>query len=254
MKWESGRSSIAQFPAEEAMKEQTREEPKIIAAAERQMQAWVRTAEIEGRAIRAEGPHRLAQRLGRYICISREEGTGGSQIAQLVGQELGWEVLDKNLLDRVAERFRCSRGMLELVDEKQGNWVYDVLGTWMDRKIITHDKYMAHLGRVLLAAVRHGNVVLVGRGAQFLLPREKGLAVRIIAPKKYRVEQIVQREGLSRADACRLMEARDRGRREFVRRYFHQDIDDPHLYDLVLNVERLGPAAAVQQIVAAIGR
>ena len=36
------------------MKEQTREEPKIIAAAERQMQAWVRTAEIEGRAIRRQ--------------------------------------------------------------------------------------------------------------------------------------------------------------------------------------------------------
>jgi len=236
------------------MKEHTREEPKILAAAERQMQAWVLTAEIEGRAIRAEGPHRLVERLGRYLSISREAGAGGGEIAQLVGQELGWEVLDKNLLDRVAERFRCSRGMLELVDETQSSWVYNVLGTWMDRKIITHDKYVAHLGRVVLAAVRHGNVVLVGRGAQFLLPREKGLAVRIIAPKKYRAEQIMRREGLSRAEACRLIAEIDRGRREFVCRYFHQDIDDPHLYDLVVNVERLGPAAAVQQIVAAISR
>lgn len=36
------------------MKEQTREEPRILAAAERQMQAWVRTAEIEDRAIRCK--------------------------------------------------------------------------------------------------------------------------------------------------------------------------------------------------------
>jgi cytidylate kinase len=236
------------------MKEQIHEEPKIIAAAERQMQAWVHTAEIEGRAIRAEGPHRMAERLGRYLSISREAGAGGSQIAQLVGQQLGWEVLDKNLLDRVAERFHCSRSMLKLVDETQTSWVYDVLGTWMDRKIVTHDKYVAHLGRVVLAAVRRGNVVLVGRGAQFLLPREKGLAVRLIASKKYRVEQIVQREGLSQADACRWIEATDRGRREFALRYFHQDIADPHLYDLVLNVERLGPAAAVQQITTALSR
>lgn len=236
------------------MKEQTREEPTILAAAERQMQAWVLTAEIAERTIRAEGPHRLAERLGRYLTISREAGAGGGNIAQLVGQELGWEVLDKNLLDRVAERFRLSRAMLEQVDETPSSWVYDVLGTWMDRKIITHDKYVVHLARVVLAAVRRGNVVLVGRGAQFVLPREKGLAVRIIAPQKYRAEQIMRREGLDRAEACRLIEETDRGRREFVLRYFHQHIDDPHLYDLVINVERIGPAAAVQQIVAAVGR
>jgi hypothetical protein len=234
------------------MKEQTHEEPKIMAAAERQMQAWVLAAEIEGRTIRAEGPHRLVERLCRYLCISREAGAGGGLIAHVVGQELGWEVLDKNLLDRVAERFRCNRGMLELVDETESSWVYDVLGTWMDRKIITHDKYVACLGRVVLAAVRHGNVVLVGRGAQFILPREKGLAVRLIAPRKYRVERIIEREGLSQTEAGRLVDETDHGRREFAMRHFHQDIGDPHLYDLVINVERLGPDNAARQILAAV--
>lgn len=236
------------------MKEQTREEPKIIAAAERQMQAWVRTAEIEGRAIREEGPQRLADRLGRYLSISREEGAGGSEIAQAVGQKLAWDVLDKNLLDRVAQRYRLPRTALEKVDETRGSWIWDVLGTWLDSKTITRDKYVARLGRVILAAVRHGNVVLVGRGAQFLLPPEKGLAVRIIASQKYRVEQLMRRDGLSQADAARLVEERDQGRHEFVLRYFQKDIDDPHLYDLVLNVERLGRPAVVEQIVAAIGR
>ena len=236
------------------MKEQTREEPKIIAAAERQMQAWVRTAEIEGRAIREEGPQRLADRLGRYLSISREEGAGGSEIAQAVGQKLGWDVLDKNLLDRVAQRYQLSRTALEQVDETRGSWIWDVLGTWLDHKTITHDKYVARLGRVILAAVRHGNVVLVGRGAQFLLPPEKGLAVRIIASQKFRTEQVIQRDELSQADAARLVDQRDQGRREFVLRYFQKDIDDPHLYDLVINVDRLGPTAAVEQIVAAISR
>ena len=236
------------------MKDQTREDPKIIAAAERQMQAWVLTAEIEGRAIAEEGPQRLADRLGRYLCISREAGAGGSDIAQLVGQELGWEVLDKNLVDRVAERFQLSRTMLEQVDETPSSWIWDVLGTWMDHKIITHDKYVARLGRVVLAAVRHGNVVLVGRGAQFLLPREKGLAVRIIAPLKYRIAEIVRREGLSQTDASRVIEETDLGRRDFVLSYFQKDIDDPHLYDLVINVEQIGPAAAVEQIVAVVSR
>ena len=62
----------------------------------------------------------------------------------------------------------------------------------------------------------------------------------------------MQREGLNRDDARRLIEETDRGRREFVQRYFHQDIDAPHLYDLVINVQRIGPAGAVEQIVTAL--
>jgi cytidylate kinase len=235
------------------MKEQTREEPQIVAAAERQMQAWVMSQEVEARSIEAQDLARLAGELQTYIAISREAGAAGSEIGEALGRRLGWEVLDKNLVDRVAEHFRLSREMLELVDETPSNWVYDVLGTWMDRKIITHEKFVTRLGRIVLAAVRNQKCVLVGRGARFLLPREKGLAVRLIAPMKYRVDRIRQLEQVGEADARRMIEEIDRGRREFVSRYFHHDLDDPHLYDLVINVERIGIAGAVEHIVAALG-
>lgn len=234
------------------MKEQTRPEPKILAAAERQMQAWVMTQEMEDRAIRTKCMQRLADSVEAYVTISREKGAGGGQIAEAVGKRLGWQVLDKNLLDHIAERFHVSRPLLELVDETRSNWLHDVLATWMDRKVIPAEKYVAHLCHVIMAAARQANLVLVGRGAQFLLPRDKGLAVRMIAPEKYRVEQIMRTEGLSRAEARRWMEDVDHGRREFVRRYFHRDIDDPHLYDLVINVEQLGPSGATEQILAAV--
>jgi len=234
------------------MKEQTREEPKILAAAERQMQAWVRTAEIADRAIRSQAARAMAESVKPYLTISREEGAGGSEIAQLVGRKLGWEVLDKNLLDRVAEQFHLSRPMLELVDETGGNWVHDVLGTWMDRKIISAEKYVVHLGCVVLAAARRASVILVGRGTQFLLPRQQGLAVRIIAPLKHRVENVSRREGFDGERAREFIEEVDRGRHEFVERYFHHDIDDPHLYDLVVNVERVGQPGAVAQILSAL--
>jgi cytidylate kinase len=236
------------------MKDQTREEPSILAAAERQMQAWVLSAEMEGRVRGLKGRQRLAAQINPYLTISREAGAGGGLIAEQVGQRLGWKVLDKNLADRVAERFRLPRVMLELVDETQSNWVYDVLGAWLDRKIIPHDKYVAHMGRVVLAAARRESVVLVGRGAQFLLPREKGLAVRIIAPKRFRVEQIMQLGQLSRVNAGRFVDDVDRGRRDFVRRFFHHDIDEPHLYDLVINVEQIGHNGAIEQILAAVNR
>ena len=144
--------------------------------------------------------------------------------------------------------------MLEHVDETPSNWVHDVIGTWIDRHIIPHDKYVAHLGPVVLALSRRESVVLVGRGTQFLLPREKGLAVRIIAPLKYRVERVMRHENLSEFDAQRYIRRIDHGRGDFVQRYFHQDINDPHLYDLVINVANLDPDDVVDHIVAAFRR
>jgi len=233
-------------------KEQTHMEPTILAAAERQMQTWVRTAEIEDRSIRAEEFKRLAAGIQTYLAISREEGAGASEIAHAVGKRLDWNVLDKNLLDRVAEQYQLSRPMLELVDETRSNWFYDVLGTWMDRKIIATEKYVIHLAHIVLSAARCESLVLVGRGAQFILPREKGLAVRLVASQKYRTEQIVSSKDIDETEARRMMEENDCGRRDFVQRFFHHDIEDSHLYDLVINVERVGPAGATEQIVAAL--
>ncbi len=114
------------------MKEKTREEPAILAAAERKMQAWVRTQETADRTSQSKDPQ-----VGAYVAISRESGAGGSQIAQSIGQRLGWQVLDRNLVDRVAERFHESRTMLEQVDEAGGNWIYDVLAPFIDGQLST---------------------------------------------------------------------------------------------------------------------
>jgi cytidylate kinase len=236
------------------MKEQTREDPKILAAAERRMHAWVMAEQIENRAVRQRSDALPTARVLEFVAISREAGAGGGEIGLCAGQRLGWHVYDRNLLDQVANQFHVSRTMLDLVDETRSNWVYDVLGTWMDRKIVPHEKYVAYLSRVLLAAAQQGNAVFIGRGAQFLLPRQKLLAVRIVASEKHRIQQIIDRTGTSEAVAKRCMQEIDEGRREFVDRFFHHDIADSHHYDLVINVDRCGPEGAVRQIVAALGR
>jgi len=231
-----------------------REDPKIVAAAERQMQAWALSQQMADRVVSQEACRRRAGQLCNYVAISRQAGAGGSEIARLVGQQLGWPVWDKNLLERIAERYRLDRAMLELVDETESSWLYDVLGTWMDCRIVSHDRYVSYLTRVILAVTRQHHCVLVGRGAQFLLPPDKGLAVRIIAPMEVRAQRVMQQMGLSASQARRYIEETDRGRREFVRRFFHRDIDDPNLYDLVINTARQGIDGAVRQILSAVCR
>jgi cytidylate kinase len=171
-----------------------------------------------------------------------------------LSQRLGWPVFDRNLLDCIAEHFNLPRMMLDLVDETHASWVYDVLGTWMDRKIVPHEKFVACLSRIIAEAARRGNGVFVGRGAQFLLPRQDTLTVRLIASPEYRLRQIMSRLGMNEPEARTHIREVECGRREFVERFFHRDLTDPHLYDLVINVERSGIEKAVNEIAAAIGR
>ncbi len=236
------------------MREQSSVEPKTLAAAERQMRSWVLTEEIAEQALLSQSTKRLPGQLGDFITISREAGACGSEIAELVGRKLGWGVLDKNLLDQVADQSNLPRPLLEFVDETTVDWADGVLGTWFDPKGVPHHKYVVHLTRIVLAAARRGNVVMVGRGGRFLLPADQGLSVRLIAPERYRAAQIAQRLQLSAAKARRHVAEVDRGRREFVARFFHHDVDDPHLYDLVLNVAHFGPEFAAERIVDAYPR
>jgi cytidylate kinase len=234
------------------MTTQIHDDPRIVATVERQMHLRAMAMESQDRADRHRGdPQRVFRNL-QHVAISREAGAGGSEIGRAVGQRLGWTVYDANLLDQIAERFHVSRMMLDVVDETHSNWVYDVLGTWMDRQIVPHEKYVVFLERAILEASKRGSAVFIGRAAQFLLPRLHLLAVRIVASESYRVRKIMERKSINEIAARRWVHDMDKGRREFVLRFFHHDVADPHHYDLVINVERCGPEDAVQRIVAAL--
>ena len=231
------------------MIDQTWLEPKTAAAAERKMQEFALTQQMADRALKMEQPEHKAPEVGRYIAISREAGAGGGQVAEILGRRLGWEVLDKTLLDQLADRYHVSRPVLEAVDETTISWAYDIFGSWLDREIISHEKYLTRLSQILLEAARRRKVVIVGRGAQFLLPRDRGFAVRLIASDKYRIQNLMRAHGLPLGKARQMMQQLDRGRRQFVRHFFHQDATDPHVYDLVVNVERFGPEGTAEKII-----
>jgi cytidylate kinase len=207
--------------------------------AERQMRRWVIDLEIKDRLTREhqKAVKRLPQQIHPYLAISRDFGAGAAEVAQLVGQKLGWQVLDRAVLNLMAEKYQLDKIMLEAVDEKATSWLLEVFGKWINQRVVTQNEYMVRLGRILLIAAGHDSTVFVGRGAHLLLPRERGLAVQILAPREQRLQRIMQREQISRKQALTRLDSRDRERREFVAQNFHKDVTDPHLYDLVVNLE-----------------
>jgi cytidylate kinase len=179
------------------------------------------------------------ERLGPYLAISRQAGAGGSELARRMGHDLGWPVLGKQLVDRVSERFHVDRAILEPLDETKVGFLQELFGQIINQHLVSQVGYVHWLRRTLLAAVSSGPAVIVGHGSQFILPRQRGLVVRVVAEKHDRLQRICRKYGVTRFAARRHMTNVDGQRKSFARAYFHRDLDDAVNYDLVINSSHL---------------
>jgi cytidylate kinase len=102
---------------------------------------------------------------------------------------------------------------------------------------------------VLLATACQQSLVVVGRGARFILPQQCGIAVRIIAPLPQRIARVQLEQNLSRTAAAHYIAQTDRDRQSFVEQFFRQDVTDPHRFDWVLNLEHLSIEEAADGLV-----
>lgn len=218
--------------------------------AEKQMRNWALALELTPPpAPPVKQP--LQQLFKPYVAISREAGIDADAIAHLIAERLHWKVLDREVVDYIAEQHNWSRVSVESVDERKSSWFHDTLGKWLDSKLVSQVEYVRGLGKIIALAAQRENVVFVGRGAQFILPRERGFTVRLIAPRKRRLCQVMHEENCTEREAERMLDEMDRGRSDFVRRYFHHDIADPAVYDMVLNLEHFSNDEVAELVVDA---
>jgi len=205
-------------------------------------------------AVRSDGRPGFYDELnvGPCLLVSRELGAGGSQIAMEAAQRLGWEHLDKEIIKKLASQYGTPRVVLDAVDEKKVGWVADILNGWVEGHGFSQLSYVNRLGCLFNLAAKHGNVVIVGRGAKFLLPKAAGFSVRIIAPLEFRIEQVILRHGVTAHEARRLVERSDADRKAFIKTFFHHDVSDPHSHDLVINVHLVTSDFAVELICDAV--
>jgi len=178
------------------------------------------------------------------ITISRQMGTGAYQIATEVARKLKFTFVDGELISACAPKYGLSPEMLQMVDEKPPSY-----NTSEDRK---RAAALNTLELILLDYARKGNVILYGRGCQYLL-KECGnvLRLRIIADFEDRVERFAEREWID-PDLARSMTRRsDHQRGGFIHFYFNRTWDDPLGYDITFNTSRLSPESVIESIVVA---
>jgi cytidylate kinase len=192
--------------------------------------------------------------LGPYLLISREKGAGGSAVGQLAGKRLGWQVFNKEIVDAIAQKANVRRELIESLDERDRATIRDVVSRFLSPQPVGTAGYLATLREILLTLGHHGDVVIVGRGAQYVLPSRFGLRLRMVAPIEVRVRRIATEGSMSLKAARVEVERSDRERARLARRHFGQDGRDPLNYDVIINTAELTVEAATEVVVTAVQR
>jgi len=221
------------------MKTKTRSIQQII---EEQVQKWniMRTKKREEKA---DIP---------VITISREAGSGGQLVAKGIAKRLGFDLFHREVIQEMAESAQVNSRLLETLDEKGLSMLEDLISSLVHERHLWPDQYLQHLMKVIATIGRHGRAIIVGRGANFVLPPEKRFRVRIVAPQELRVQNVARDLDIPVDEAKRRVIRTNSDRRAFIRKYFNADISDPINYDLVINTETLSVDAAIGTVCSAI--
>lgn len=194
-----------------------------------------------------------------FITLSRQAGAGGITISRKLSAYLkehdldahdgcGWSVFDKNIVEEVLKDHRLSEQIADFMPEDKVSEIDDIL----DNLFGLHPPawtLVKKTSETLARLASLGRVILVGRGAHLVCRKlPGGTHVRLIGSFARRVAHIQEYFGFDREHAVRFIEEEDRGRRNYLRKYFGRDIDDPLLYDMVLNTDEVSYEEAARLI------
>lgn len=176
-----------------------------------------------------------AWNINTFVTVSRDPGSGGKPIAKMLAKALGFKFFDQTIINQIAKSVDARKEILEQVDEKDRSNIEDFVHSILNPEYISERRYITQLCKVVLSLAHTHKAVFLGRGTNFILPRHKGLNVRITAPYRVCVARAVEYEGVSHTRAREIIRDVTDERAAFVKQYFGKDINNPKYYDVTLN-------------------
>lgn len=164
------------------------------------------------------------------LTISRQLGSGGREVGQAVSSLLHYDYVDK-------EKFLST---LKGVDDTWEQWGKDLdefRPSFLEKYTWPFTAYGALVRSILLNYALADNVVLMGRGGNYLLKDiPHAYRIRLVAPVEERIKKIALRESIDFKSARRLTKTTDRARAGFIHSLFGKPWDDPAEFDEVFDI------------------
>ncbi len=204
----------------------------IESLVDQQIKRW----ELERRRIPAsEKRSTVSVEPGPVITISRQRGSGGSLVALRMAELTGFDHFNREIIDDISHEIGIQKRLVESLDES----VRSGFQLWVDGiirgRIIDSSDYMQSLVKITGAIMKHGKAIIVGRGANFIAEPKLAFNVRIVANPDFRVESLVARRKMTHEEAKQEVKSNDELRQKFIKNNFGKDINDPLVYDMLIN-------------------
>ena len=177
------------------------------------------------------------------IAISQQIGSRGIELGELAARELGYRFqTGEQLIAETAKRFNVSA--------EQVKW-FDVHNPHFWERKTDGSRFAAYYRAVFLQEAAQDRIVVAGRGSSHFLPEGGcGIRVRTMAPVADRIKQVAKDEKLAPAAAEKRVRDFDTEVKARTHSLFGQDIEDPAIYDLVINTARLSLASHANTLAA----
>lgn len=201
------------------------------------------------------------------IAISRQYGSGGSEVAASLAHELGWTLLDNDIIDEVARQTGLPSDEVAAREERQASLaerLADAMAMSTQEPLPlananfppSDEKLLDAMRHVIEAAASRGPVVVVGRGAQEILGSydDDLLSVFCYSPRHALVARTMQQDRLTQQAAEKRVDAINRQRAAWVKAHWGRQWSSMEPYDLCVNTYKLGIPGAVQTIASVARR
>jgi len=197
------------------------------------------------------------------VTISRQSGSGAWRIAECLANYLPkvhpcdprpWTVFDKELVEKVLEDHNLPKKLADYMPEDRVSVIDDIMNELFGLQPSSWT-LVEQTAETILKLAELGNVILIGRGANIVTARlDHVFHVRLVGSIEKRLERVKARLGHDDASAMDYIVKTDRGRQRYLKEHYKADIDNPLLYDMVINTDRISSESAAMLIADALLR
>lgn len=183
------------------------------------------------------------------ITISREYGSGGRFIGQLIAQKLGIAFYDSELLAKASDLSGISQSCVENYDETKESAFSYAQGLYGMDMSLGQKVFLAQFETIKKIAATE-SCVIVGRCADYVLrDHPKLVKVFICAPLEDKINRAVTYYNINPAKAASIIAKKNKKRRSYYNFYTDKDWGRADSYDLCVNSQN-GIETAVEAICA----
>ena len=174
------------------------------------------------------------------ITISRQYGSGGSQVAKILAERMGVWCYDRDILTIAAERI----GNEELTEDTINDLNYKrndvasagITGVMGMGNIPIYNQMFLEQAKIIRKLANYGSAVFLGRCADYILKEdEKLVRIFLYAPLEYRLNKVMEIYHDSHEDALRYIHKSDHSRKSYYEVISNKIWGDKSNYDLCLD-------------------